>query len=54
MQSFAGLCPKFHTVLCKKISTVDTCLEIDINCKVFSTKLYAHEMFGSREFRSTF
>jgi len=25
-----------------------------LNCRVSSTKLYAHEMFGSREFRTIF
>jgi len=29
-------------------------LKLIFNDKVFSTKLYAHEMFGSREFRTIF
>jgi len=56
MQSFTVLCDKLHTILCKKIATINSNLKIDINCKVFSTKLYAHKMFGSRsrEFRTIF
>jgi len=30
MQSFAVLCAKFHTILCKKIATVNSSLKIDI------------------------
>jgi len=29
-------------------------LKLIFICKVFSTKLYAHEMFGSQEFETTF
>jgi len=46
MQPFTVLCAKFHTILCKKISTVNT------SPRVFSTNLHAHEMHGAREFRT--
>jgi len=54
MQSLAVLCAKFHTTFWKKIATVTRSLKFDINYKVFSTKLYAKEIFGSREFITIF
>jgi len=30
MESFTVLCTKFYTILCKKIATVNTSIEIDI------------------------
>jgi len=38
--------------LCKKMATVNSSLENDIYLQVFFTKLNAHEMFMSREFRT--
>jgi len=29
MQPFTAVCAQFHTILCKKIATVNTGLEID-------------------------
>jgi len=50
MESFTVLCAKLHTIVCKKIATVNTWK----NYQVFSTKLYAHEMFRPPEFRTIF
>jgi len=40
--------------LCKKLLLSLVVLKFTFNYKVFSTKLYAHEMFGSREFTTIF
>jgi len=46
MKSFIVSCATFHKLLFKKINIV--------HYEIFSTKLNAHEMFGSEEFRTTF
>jgi len=52
MQSFTVVCAKFHTILCKNISTVNSSFKIGV--EIFSTKSYAHEKFGPREFKTIF
>jgi len=51
-----ALCAKFHTILCTKIATANSMPspEIIFNYRVFSTKLCAHQIFRSREFRTIF
>jgi len=56
MQSFTLFCAKFHTYnfvqencYCQLIVV----LKLIFTCEVFSTKLYAHEMFGSLEFETS-
>jgi len=54
MQSFTILSRKFYKTSLKKISIVNKILKFIFNYTVFSTKLRAHEMFGSREFMTIF
>jgi len=54
MQPFIFLCAKFHTILRKKLLLSIVVLKCIFNYRAFSTKLYAHEMFGSREFITIF
>ena len=54
MQSFTILSRKFHKISLKKIYIVNKVLMLIFDYKVFSTKLRAHEMFGSREFMTIF
>jgi len=51
MQPFTVLCVKFHTVLYKKLATVNGSPKI---LRAFSTKLYAHKIVGLREFKTIF
>jgi len=54
MQSFTALCVTLHAILCKKLLLFMLVLKLNLNYKISSTKLYAHEMFVSQEFRTTF
>jgi len=54
MQSFTVLCAKFHTILSKKIATINSSLKMIFIYKVFFTKLYVHEMFRLRKFTTIF
>jgi len=42
------LCAKFHTILCKKIATVNTGLEIHCNLKYFYKIIYSRNVWVAR------
>jgi len=54
MQLFTVVYALFHTILCKKFVTVIGTFKLIFQYKVFSTKLYAHKMFGLQEFGTIF
>ena len=52
MQSYTVLCVKFIKLYARKLLLSLVVLKLIFNYQVFSTKLYAHEMFVSREFKT--